>query len=178
MSVTADVLPVDRRVIDWDVEPARFDEYVTLGTMGPLLRAVRFSSDDGFASADPLTAWSSLGASGFFSDVGPDDRGGFFEFGFPRLGPGEAKIFYLYYGAAPDEASSLGALAAVGAQVYSLGQPNVPGGSDQGIPNTFMFGFRDPTEPPGGPLAPVGPTSDEPTTDGCPYGEVVPGANR
>ena len=42
-----------RRVMDWDIEPTAFDEYVTSkGTSAQLL----FNSDDGFASSDPLSS--------------------------------------------------------------------------------------------------------------------------
>jgi hypothetical protein len=42
-----------RRVMDWDVEPTPFDEFVTIDKVTST--AVRFTSDEGFATADPLT---------------------------------------------------------------------------------------------------------------------------
>ena len=49
---TATVDPRYRRVMDWDVEPTAFNEYVTID--GGTAQALQFSSDDGFESANPL----------------------------------------------------------------------------------------------------------------------------
>jgi hypothetical protein len=43
-----------RRVMDWDAEPTPTEEYVTIGGMNPKPPYLRFSSDDGFETADPL----------------------------------------------------------------------------------------------------------------------------
>ena len=40
-----------RRAIDWDIEPTAFDEWVTIKGTSPQLL---FTSDDGFASTNPL----------------------------------------------------------------------------------------------------------------------------
>jgi hypothetical protein len=134
-----------RRVMDWDVEPTAFSEFSTIsGTAAA--SAVLFSSNNGFASANPLSGPSDLGATGDFTDVGPADHGALFDFGFGSLAPGASRAFTTFYGAAGNEAGALAALAAVGSSVYSLGQPS---SSDPkvGTPNTFIFAFQGVGEP-------------------------------
>ena len=152
-----------RRVMDWDVEPTAFNEFVTVVTLqgSELAKNVLFSSNGGFATANPLGAreWSSetecLGDDpttpdppevdhaciGDFQDAGPDDHGALFDFGFGKLQPGEKVTFFTYYGAAATEVGANAALAAVQAEVYSFGQPNTPDGPTLGTPNTFVFAF-------------------------------------
>lgn len=129
-----------RRVMDWDVEPTYFDEFVTIGGSSARLA---FSSNDGFASANPLAGATNLGSTGTFSDAGPKDHGALLDFSFGALAPGGTRRFLLFFGAAGGEQPALSALAAVRAQVYSLGQPNTTTGATQGTPNTFAFGFAD-----------------------------------
>lgn len=141
--------PVDlryRRVMDWDVEPTPFDEFSTInpGTAVELL----FDSNDGFASADPLAGPSDLGSTGAFTDAGPDDHGALFDFGFGTLAAGATKTFRTFYGAAGTETEALNAIQAVGAEVYSLGQPNTTDGPTLGTPNTFIFAFSGVGGPP------------------------------
>ena len=134
-----------RRVMDWDVEPTAFDEFSTIsGTAAA--SDVLFSSDNGFASANPLVGPSQILATGDFTDSGPEDHGALFDFGFGSLAPSATKTFTTFYGAAANEANALAALAAVGSSVYSLGQPS---SSDPkvGTPNTFIFGFKGVGEP-------------------------------
>ena len=133
--------PVDavyRRVMDWDVEPTAFDDFVTIGGASDLLLE---STNDGFAHPDPLRPATDLGQRGTFTDVGPDDHGALFDFGFGTVEPGEAVQFRLYYGAAPNEDVAEASIEAVGAEVWSFGQPNTPDGPTLGTPNTFIFGF-------------------------------------
>jgi hypothetical protein len=151
------VRPLYRRVMDWDVEPTAFAEYVTtvtgriLGVGGP--QALLDNDNDGFATANPLGSDGGLDPHYFdtFIDEGPEDHGARFDFGFGLLAPGASTQFKIYYGAAGDEATALGALAIVQAELYSLGQPSGEGGPDLGLPNTFMFGFSgiggDPVTP-------------------------------
>ena len=127
-----------RRVMDWDVEPTAFSEFVTIQGGGA---NVLFTSDNGFASANPLTGPSSLSFTGTAVDNGPSDHGALFDFGFGALAVGQTRTFKTFYGAAGTEASAISALTAVGAEIYSLGQPNTPNGPTQGTPNTFMFAF-------------------------------------
>ncbi|MFC6287930.1 Ig-like domain-containing protein [Nocardioides sp. GCM10027113] len=128
-----------RRVMDWDIEPTAFNEYVTMVTGEA--RELVYNSNDGFASANPLRKPSRRGLTGDFSDAGPDDHGALFDFQFPALAPGETQEFRTFYGAAGDEQAALAGLAAVKAEAYSLGQPSTEDGPTLGTPNTFLFGF-------------------------------------
>ncbi len=149
-----------RRVMDWDVEPTPFDEFVTIAGGAD---ALLYSSNNGFESANPLGTRTDLGSVGpptgaEFEDAGPADHGALFDFGFGELPAGGTTSFNIYYGAAgpgesdgrlTGEEQALEAVAAVGAEVYSLGQPNVGDedanglldGPEEGNPNTFIFGF-------------------------------------
>ena len=128
-----------RRVMDWDVEPTAFTEYVTM-QRGDAEELV-FTSNDGFASADPLAGPSDIGFTGDFVDAGPADHGALFDFSFGTLAPGEVKTFHTYYGAAGTEVGAMDALSAISAEAYSLGQPSTPDGPTLGTPNTFLFAF-------------------------------------
>lgn len=141
-NISAD--PVDlryRRVMDWDIEPTAFNEFVTI--QGTAAAAdVLFASNNGFASANPLSGPSDLGQTGDFVDAGPSDHGALFDFGFGNLDPGDTKSFRTFYGAAGNEADALSALAAASAEIYSFGQPTSSDPS-VGEPNTFIFAFAD-----------------------------------
>ncbi|MGE0260011.1 MAG: PEP-CTERM sorting domain-containing protein [Alphaproteobacteria bacterium] len=134
-----------RRTMDWDVPPGEFSELVTI--QGWPASALLATSDNGFSSANPLDPQGVvLGACGInvnFSRCGPADHGAVFDFGFGDLAPGQSVEFSIYYGATtgfPDNsAAALAALAAVKAEVYSLGQYG--GGSPAGEPITYIFGF-------------------------------------
>jgi hypothetical protein len=129
-----------RRVLDWDVPPRVFREYVTNNDGGS--PSVSFMSDNGFASANPLAGPSSLRRTGDMTDFGPADQGALFDFELAALEPGKSTSFKIYYGAGPDEATVRGALEKVGAEAYSLGKPSSYRGKEEGIPNTFAFGFK------------------------------------
>ncbi len=128
-----------RRVMDWDVEPTAFSEFVTIngGNASELL----FDSDNGFETANPLGPRSDRGHTGNFTDAGPADHGALFDFGLGSLAAGTSTTFHVYYGAAATEAGALAAVNAVGAEVFSLGQPSTPDGPTLGTPNTFIFAF-------------------------------------
>jgi hypothetical protein len=128
-----------RRVMDWDIEPTAFNEYSTIDT-GTATEIV-FSSNDGFAGSDPLGLPSDLGSTGNFVDAGPADHGALFDFDFGALASGATKSFTTFYGAAGTETGAAAALAAVGAEAYSLGQPSTEDGPTLGTPNTFVFAF-------------------------------------
>jgi len=136
--------PIDdllyRRVMDWDIEPTAFDEFVTIDG-DHASEFLRFSSDNGFASANPLSGHSSIAAEGFFTDSGPADHGALFDFGFHSLAPLESRSFNIYYGAADTEANAVAAIGAAQAEVWSFGEPDTPEGPTLGKPNTFIFGF-------------------------------------
>lgn len=141
---------VYRRLLDWDAENTPLAELVTIDY--PELSNVIASEGDAFQS--PLPG-NGLG-SGFcpsdtpFSDCGPGDLGAAIDFNFPLLIEGQVEQFRLFYGAAAGtEAGALAALAAAGAEVYSLGQTSegieiLGGGAlGDGPAMTYMFGFRD-----------------------------------
>lgn len=136
-----------RRTMDWDVEPTTFDEYSTIGGW-PAANLIG-SSDDGFASSDPLSgALADIGGcavNGNFTDCGAADHGAAFDFGFEGLGIGESKMFSIFYGAAPTEAQADVARALAGVEVYSYGQCNPAVDSvcslTAGTPVTHIFGF-------------------------------------
>ncbi len=133
--------PVDavyRRVMDWDVEPTAFDDFVTIAGSSPYLIE---STNDGFAHPDPLTFATDLGHRGTFTDVGPFDHGALFDFSFGEIEPDDTRQFRLFYGAAPSEEVADFAIEAVSADVWSYGQPNTPDGPTLGTPNTFIFAF-------------------------------------
>lgn len=139
---------VYRRVMDWDVPPTEFNEFVThQGVVANLVGNggnVLFASDNGFASGNPLSAAGSILASSVntdFIDLGPADHGSVFDFSFGNLAAGESRTFNIFYGSRESEASALGALGALGVNLYSLGQNSAPGGSTDGTPATFIFAF-------------------------------------
>lgn len=132
-----------RRVMDWDVEPTAFDEYVTIAGSSPRLHTV---TNDGFASPDPLDPATDMGVRGAVTDAYPPvatdpDHGALFDFDFGTLKPGRSTTFTLYYGATSTETSALAQLREVDAETYSLAQPNTSSGPTLGEPNTFYFGF-------------------------------------
>lgn len=138
---------VYRRVMDWDVEPTPFDEYVTINGVPLALglangNNIRGTGDNGFASSDPLSGDSRslyCAQDANFADCGPSDHGALFDFEFESLVDGATRVFTTFYGAAGNESDALSALTSVGAGLYSLGQTRTdPTG---GTPNTFIFGF-------------------------------------
>jgi hypothetical protein len=140
-----------RRVMDWDVEPTAFDEFVTIRGWTspgvPLSPALLGTHNDGFDTADPLGESSPIDDDTLNQDVtdfGPDDHGALFDFGLGLLAAGTSNSIRIFYGASGTEAGALAALAAVNATIYSLGQPSppvAPDGPTLGTPNTFIFGF-------------------------------------
>ena len=129
-----------RRVMDWDIEPTAFSEFVTIQGFGEENPNLLFSSDDGFASANPLGARSSINAIENFVDSGPNDHGALFDFGnFGVIAPGGKTAFNIYYGAAENQVEALEAISAVNARVYSIAKSSVD--VETGTPNTFIFAF-------------------------------------
>jgi hypothetical protein len=134
-----------RRIVDWDVEPTPLAEYVTVRADHP---KVEFASDHGLSiSADPALGRPVLFNQGSFTDAGPYDQGTLFDFFVPLEDPpgpetGNVGTFHLYYGAAPNQAAALRALADVGAPVYSLAKPSTAGNPAGGEPNTFILGYK------------------------------------
>ncbi len=131
------------RVMDWDVPPTEFSEFVTIG--GTATTAfLETSHDGGFSTANPLGSDFPVNAATVdvdFADDGPDDHGAYFRFNFGELGIGETRSFNIYYGAAPTEEAAFAALGAEGIELFSFGQNSDPGGETIGSPATFIFGF-------------------------------------
>jgi hypothetical protein len=123
---------VYRRVMDWDVPPTEFNEYVShFGVVANLEAAggnVRFASNNGFASADPTSFAGSIDVNGFdssnvdFEDLGVSDHGSVFDFAFNDLGAGESRTFNIFYGAASNEAAANNAIAVLNPDVWAFGQ--------------------------------------------------------
>lgn len=141
---------VYRRVMDWDIEPTSFSEYVTIAGVPAALglangNNVRRTGDNGFDTANPLNTFGatiSCPQDTNFTDCGPDDHGAVFDFEFEGLADGESRVFTTYYGAAGSEPDALAALTAVGAGLYSLGQnSNGDAGAVSDTPVTFIFAF-------------------------------------
>jgi hypothetical protein len=129
-----------RRSMDWDISPNQFHELVTLqaGTSS----AITYTSDDGFANGNPLSADSPILFTGNATDSGPADHGALFDFNFGTLDVGASKTFNIYYGAAANRADAMTSLTAIGAEAYSLGLPDPDvAGSTDGAPNTYFFAF-------------------------------------
>jgi uncharacterized repeat protein (TIGR01451 family) len=132
-----------RRVMDWDVEPTPYNEWVTIANTAASPQ-LRFDSDIGGASANALAGrsyatsqipcgtgytgtceFSNLGSGGVYPTVThPVDHGAMFDFGFGALAVGQTRTFQTYYGAAPSRAVALSQIAAQGIGVYSLGEPD------------------------------------------------------
>ncbi len=131
------------RVMDWDIPPTEFNEFVTIkGTATTTL--LSSSHDNGFNTANPLSPGSgSAGTNNVdFADNGPADHGAYFNFNFGTIAAGASYSFSVFYGAGYSESSVLGALGSVGIELYSLGESNTTGGPTLGTPYTFAFGFK------------------------------------
>ena len=130
---------VYRRLVDWDMEPTAFDEFVTIEGYGnsPHLSS---TTNDGFDSADPISPSNSLGATGNVVRFGPSDQGAQFNFDFGALPTGASIKFTEYYGAAVNQKAAYHDLKEIGAEAYSLGEPNTSL-SIVGFPNTAMLAF-------------------------------------
>lgn len=148
------------RVMDWDIPPTEFSEFVTIQGTATTTNLL-YSSDDGFEPPNPLAGRSPISCfpdTTDFVDCGPDDHGALFDFGFGDLAAGESTSFSIFYGAAATESAALAALGTIGAELFSLGQCNPAadtacGGPDTGTPATFIFAFTgvggEPVIPPG-----------------------------
>ncbi|MBB4014785.1 PEP-CTERM sorting domain-containing protein [Niveibacterium umoris] len=143
-----------RRVMDWDIAPTAFAEYVTIQGVPAALGIANGSNvyrtdNNGFNDANPLT-FSSYGLLNTnFTDAGPRDHGALFDFEFAALDAGAELKFTTYYGAAGTEADADlarrlvdGDASDIDIGLYSYGQASVAGGPTLGIPNTFIFGFN------------------------------------
>ncbi len=136
-----------RRVMDWDIYPTPFSEFVTIVNSSPI---VYRTDTNGFNSSDPLlfssfTAGPSA-SNGYTNiiDLGPTDHGALFDFDFGVLAADAVQSFTTFYGAGADMAEVIAALTAVGAEnVYSLGKASCTACTiPEGAPNTFVFAFK------------------------------------
>jgi hypothetical protein len=143
---------VYRRVMDWDVPPTQFYEFVShYGVEENLESAggnVRFASNNGFATSDPRTYAGDIFLSGTtinsnFFQKGPADHGSVFDFAFGDLNPGQSRTFNIFYGAGANLSEAQSTIAILKPNVWSLGQSTATDGS--GTPNndspTFLFAF-------------------------------------
>ncbi len=128
---------VYRRVMDWDVPPTEFSEYVShFGVASNLEPAgnVRFASNNGFATSDPRVGPGQIWLGGSinvdFFQQGPADHGSVFDFAFGDLAPGQSRTFNIFYGAAADLAGAQAAIAALDPDVWSFGQSRASGPAD------------------------------------------------
>jgi len=132
------------RVIDWDIPPTAFQEFVTIKGTATTTK-LGASDNNGFETANPLIQTNPIPPGPFnqdFTDLGPLDQGAYFNFHFGTLAAGQSLTFSLYYGAALSEASMLDALGAVGIEIYSLGESSTANGATLGTPYTFAMGFK------------------------------------
>lgn len=135
------------------MDPTPFGEFVTWAKVpGADDSFVEFMSDDGFANPDPFGVQTDLGNVGYVVDAGPDDHGGMIDVQVDHITFGASRTFTIYYGIALPEDDAEQAVQDVGAQVYSLGQPNEPSGASNGIPITTIFvidgrGLSGPVQP-------------------------------
>lgn len=136
------------RVMDWDVPPTEFAEFVTIKGTG-VATLLEVSHDDGFATANPLASTTGITAAcnnADCIDIGPSDHGAYFRFNFGTIADGASQEFDIFYGAAGSESGALAAISAEGIGLYSLGQSS--GGEVSGSPATYIFGFTGVGEPP------------------------------
>ena len=155
-STNADVTDVKYvRVMDWDVPPTEFSEFVTIKGVATTT-LLEESGDNGFNTANPLAAYTNFDPACLNQDCtdnGPNDHGAYFRFNFGALAAGETRTFEIFYGAAATEALALSAIGKESIELYSLGQSN--GGQVTGEPATYIFGFKGVGGVPIGPGSPV-----------------------
>lgn len=130
------------RVMDWDVPPTEFNEFVTMkGTASTTL--LEESGTNGFNTSNPLAAYNGSGYSCHdvdCTDAGPADHGAYFRFNFGTLADGKSYTFTTFYGAAANERDALAAIALESVELYSLGQSNSGGQANDDGP-TYVFAF-------------------------------------
>ena len=160
---------VYRRVMDWDVPPTEFYEFVShFGVEENLESAggnVRFASNNGFATSDPRSypyERSPYGTidSNFFQK-GPTDHGSVFDFAFGDLDPGQSRTFNIFYGAGATLSEAQSTIAVLNPDVWSFGQSTLSGTPNNDSP-TFLFAFGgvggvEPGETPDVPVLPFVP---------------------
>jgi hypothetical protein len=113
-----------RRVMDWDISPTQFSEQVEIG--GWPATALNASSNNGFNSVDTTSGLTgSFQNQNFsFATSGTSDQGAAFQFAFGNLPSSSSINFQIFYGGNNTRDLAIGSLGNVGAEVYSLAQPN------------------------------------------------------
>jgi hypothetical protein len=133
-----------RRIMDWDIETTSFAERVEIG--GWPASALVASDNNGFNTVDPTGPFTGgvdtyLPNQNFgFADSGVDDQGASFEFAFGNLSSNSSITFQIFYGGQDSRDLALGSLGAVGAEVYSLAEPDLPT-TDPNY-SVAIFGFK------------------------------------
>ncbi|MEO6143910.1 MAG: hypothetical protein ABIP19_08030 [Dermatophilaceae bacterium] len=130
-----------RRIVDFDVEPTAFEEFISIHVDDADLPEVLTTTNNGFNDPDPRTAASSRGATGSFTDYGPMDQGALFDLRIPISGAFSPPSATLYYGAGTDSADAAAALTAVGVLTYAMAKPSSTT-PPTGAPNTFVLGYK------------------------------------
>jgi hypothetical protein len=175
-----------RRVMDWDI-PVPGREINSLQGIPALLGIangtnLRYASNDGFESGNPLSSNNGRTSAGYFGDNtnftdNTGDNGALFDFEFEALVNGATRTFTTFYGVAPNFAAADLARSMVDGDptdveigLYSYGRCNTGSigsfecdgaSTGTGGPNVFIFGFgvaggilTPPTEPPPGGTVP------------------------
>jgi hypothetical protein len=142
---------VYRRVMDWDVPPTEFYEFVShFGVEQHLESAggnVRYASNNGFATANPLIGageyppYGSINVN--FLKKGPNDHGSVFDFAFGDLDPGQSRTFNIFYGSGANLAEAESTIALLKPDVWSFGQSTKSDGRVRANDDspTFLFAF-------------------------------------
>lgn len=132
------------RAMDWDVPPTEFNEFTTFKGTTTTSELIR-STDNGFASGNPLIAASDPGIIGPINAdgiSGPTDHGSLFTFLLGALADGADHTFNIFYGAGANGTDALSLLSAISPELYTLGQStNDAGGPAIDLP-TFIFAFN------------------------------------
>ena len=164
---------VYRRVMDWDVPPTEFRDYVSHFGVASNLEPtgnVRFASNNGFVTSDPRVGPGEIFPGGSinvdFFQQGPADHGSVFDFAFGDLAPGESRTFNIFYGAAADLAGAQAAIALLDPDVWSFGQSTASGPAPANDSPTFLFAFggvggEEPGTTPDDPVLPFVPAPGE-----------------
>lgn len=141
-----------RRILDWDIPPFPFNEWVHIHVPGGSSSFLR-ATNDGFQLADPQSSPGPdlapgapevtlvPGSPDFFD--GPADQGSLFDFTLGTIFVGGSKTLTLYYGAAASRAAALNVIRGVGASIFSLGIPKIASdnsGPSTSGPHAFIFG--------------------------------------
>ena len=115
---------VYRRVMDWDISPTVFDEFVTITGSATTVQLIAHG-DNGFLTANPLTLGpytinDAACEAGDCTDSGPADHGSVFDFDLGDLDVGESTTLTIFYGVADTESDAILALTAISAELFSL----------------------------------------------------------